>query len=66
MYQPTTAEAREHLRRWAKNRKDLRQAAGRELPGDWIPIAVEVALEELDRLEQLNEGMVVVSLEYVP
>jgi hypothetical protein len=59
-YIPTPAEARVHLRRWTEGRAELAAAVpDAEIPGAWIPVAVEVVLEEIERLEALNAGMVV-------
>ena len=59
-YDPTTDEARRDLRRWAAGRKQHAPALG---PVPWQAIAAEKLLDELERYEQANEGMVVTSLE---
>lgn len=64
-YTPTAGEARTHLRAWCTRRERL-QADGVTQPSDWIPTAVGRVLDELDRYEEANAGMVLTSLEALP
>lgn len=60
IYDPTPAEAREHLRRWASGRRRYAATLG---PEPWQAIAVEKALGALERDEEENRGMVVADLD---
>ena len=60
LYDPTPAEARRDLRKWAAGRKKYAPALG---PVPWQAVAAEKLIEELERYEQANEGMVVTELE---
>ena len=66
-YHPTPAEARAHLRRWSRGRQELQKDHQVEepMPRGWIPVAVDVVLDELERYEDANRGMVITSLEAV-
>lgn len=67
-YAPTPAEARAQLRRWTRGRKGLQtvEPIDEPMPRGWVVAAVEAVLDELDQLEryeEANEGMVVTCLE---
>jgi hypothetical protein len=61
-YTPTPAEAKRDLGAWCRRREQLRATCGIApddlAPGDWIPIAVGTLLDELERHEDANRGMV--------
>ena len=57
-YTPTPAEAKRDLGAWRRRREQLRATCG-AAPDDWLPTAVGCLLDELERHEDANRGMVV-------
>lgn len=58
-YDPTPAEARRHLRRWSAGRRKFAELG---TPMPWQAIAAEKLLDELERYEEANAGMIVTEL----